>query len=206
MKRGNRGITLLEVAISLGILGTVGWMASRTLKEPREQAESILASSALQQNLFQAMEHLLKVGKISGTLDGSCHKAGPGSLECFVDKSVPPIGNSTKVRFHLQNDVLLYQKYDGATTAWADQLSFPGITGFEICEDAEMKNGTCPLEPRELSDAHTARKGPLFRFFRVRLSSVTKNKSGVPERADLQSAFFVRNPAFPDGNYQWGFQ
>lgn len=192
------GFSILEVMVSLAILALVLAGGVQTYRVTLGSNNRLSESTSLRQVLYRAMEHILQVGRLSGTTDGTCIK-GLNLLDCFIDFTVPRRGVTSQVRFLLAPEGLLYQQWDGTT--FATKITYEGITGFIVCDDSDMSTNACPLEPKKMSQAYGASTVVNRRFYRVQLTAAV-----LPEKkhlSKLQSAFFVRNPGFNNLSYEW---
>lgn len=198
--RTHNGFTVLEVAIATLLVGAVVYMTTQVARSTSGSDRRFEDQAATQGSLFLAFNHMVKVGRLAGGVDGTCRKVSASILECLIDYSNPPTGNLSKVRFAQSGQELAYQVEQGGV--FHNKVVYPGIAQLEICDDTDM-SGSCVLEPRAISSVHTTFLVEPARLFRFRLTA-TNGAAKNAYTPKLQSAFYVRNPGPSDGNYVWG--
>lgn len=201
----NRGLTFLEtlVAMVLGIFVILG--GARVIKQAMKTQQKSASKRTSEVDLGLVHGHIIQIGRLANT----CKKIAASELECQVDFNIPPTGSLTKVRFILVGQNLLYERY--VPGAWKEYLHYPNITTFEICDDEDMTQKRCLIEPTVINSQHAANltalsPTPPGKFFRFRLvAEVWITEGKVQEFSpSIYGAFFTRNPAPLGLVYQWG--
>ncbi len=191
---GVRGLSVLELALSLGLLGAISTVIYCLIQITMGAKKYSDSSQILA--ILNAHEHILRITRASTF----CQKEIPlqppipdcgVALSCGIDLGVPPTGVLSEVRFVPCPDQILY--YQQRLGTWQTQSRFDQVGGLLLCDSADMLSGICPLLPTTLNLTTSTSK-----YFRYKLTAPPTSN----ERAfGLQSGFYVANPLAVEGVY-----
>lgn len=206
-----KGLSLLETVIAGSVLVLVLGLSLSMFRKARETGAASSQKREVTANVFLAVRAIQRVGRAAQMCRKTVVGGGAAALDCLVDFGRPATGNLEWVRFTIAKGVLAYQKdkkNDGKFTATSDKLTYPDVTGLEICDDTSMADGTCPLKPSAISAFHTNTivAGKENRFFRYALTSIPVSLSGQKDLVKVvhTGAFYRRNPTpFAPAVFQW---
>ena len=226
MMRNERGITLLELLVGLGLGGILTAMVIWGFNLRSHTSAALGQKSDVNTEMVLANRFIQRIGRAASL----CRKpAAVQSLECQIDFTRPASGAMRWVRFLMVNNgtsnALEYQwdsNNDGAFTATRMITRYSQIAALTVCDNAAMNPattpGTCDLEPIALSTLfHQYANGTVAppmggngrtsRYFRYRISSAAVAAGISPDgprvQVAQQGAFYRRNPTPFGVPFQW---
>ncbi len=202
-----KGVSLIELMAGAAIVGGLVYFASSSFSTATHLTKTFNSASENEVSLTAAFTTILETGRLAQ----NCSKSG-SDLACQLNFNSPPTtGANTNVRFRLSAGTLFYEAQNGAT--WTVRAHYPDITGFTVCNDADMIGGLCPILPLNMSNDRKfdlAAVPPSLpnRFFRFELKQKISSSTSLLKEITLPGSFFVRNPmtgiAGGVAVYQWG--
>lgn len=175
----NSGLTLMEVVVSVGLMGIVLQFLPQMLVSSMKLERGFTDKTQLHQELITGLQTLKRIGR-SANQCARVMASGQPTLQCsgiyFSDVEEP-------VRFAVVEGALAFQRMPAPNT-WATVRSYPGVIEMRICGDTEVFTGTCDIpDTMPLTPDPTANT-----FYRVWLRGKVSDFE-----ASYRSAFAVRN-------------
>ncbi len=187
-----KGITLIEMILASAVGAAVLLVATSYMTRAGRSTEESMRKRADDFNLLQASNQIVQTARFAG--GSGCSRPAAGTLECFVDRTMPATGALKRVRFALRANSLVYEERNGA--AWVTMQTYPNVTAFDICTPAEVAADTCALEPRAMNRAFGSVANATVAYMRFRLRRAPPPGSPMGDAAaEIQSGFFARNTA-----------
>ena len=211
---GNRGITLIELAVG----GAITLLLALGMGFAYKQAIVISTATSGKvdstQDQLRLVTAMMRIGRIAR--QNTCATTIPGDgnniLTCIVDMHIPPTevdSDDTSIRFRMDTALRqVFYEMLNAAGAWETKDTFNSIARLELCDHASMIGtpATCTFNDAMLTRYQQNALGSYAtsanRFFRFR---VTTEQGTMGKFSFLNGAFYMRHPTpVGDLRYQFG--